>query len=427
MRTLTLPARLPHQRELLESNAHRRLLVAGVGAGKTYSLAMMVLRGVALHPGEDGAIFAPSFRLFLQVVLPTIRWVVPGELYRWHTKDQCLEFINGSRVWCLGTDRDPEQRIVGMNLAWAVYDEAGASKKGQIVRLINQRIRKGNQQRRFLALFTSPHGHGWLSNWASDGVHVVNASTYDNTNLSPEYIKELEIDYPPGTPLHEQEMLGKFVSRQGLIYGSVFSRSEHCVPFAGDASPYVLTVDPGYRASAWLAWQRSPVHPRPWVVVREWLPEDEVTEESAKRVKREMGGSPARVICDTPSKQNTRLHINDTDALRDVLGRRTKVRVLGGHQRSSDWRHKSVISGLRSGMLRISERLGPARITQGERGLVHALETIEWPHPSSRIEKRDEQDPRKHAIDALEFGASVLTPPKLARSQDRFPRQSQAA
>jgi hypothetical protein len=418
-RHLTLPAPLTHQRRILGSTSHRRLFVAGVGSGKTFALAMAVVRGIAAHPGEDGAIFAPSFRMLERVVLPTIRSVIPSELYTYHPHAQCLRFVNGSVVWLMGVDRQPAQRIIGMNLAWAVFDEAGASTDGQIVRLINQRLRRGNPARRFLALFTSPHGHGWLSDWSEDGVDLVNASTYDNPHLSREYIAELERDFPPGTHEHEQELLGRFVSLTGRVYGHVFSRAAHSHPFAGDRTPYVLTVDPGYRASAWLAWQRPAIHPRPWVVVREWLPSEETTEASARRILADMGARPERVLMDVPSRQNSRIHVNDYEALVDTFGRGCHVRILGGHERSSDWRHKSVLSGIGSGALKVSERLCPARITHGERGLVHSLETLEWPHPSSRVERQDEQDPRKHVIDALEFGAAVLTPPRLARSEDR--------
>lgn len=381
-----------------------------------------MLQGVIEQPGLDGAIFAPSFRLLRRVVLPTVQQVLPRELWTWHPAEQCLRFVNGSTVWCLGTDRQPEQRIVGMNLAWACYDEAGASPSGRIVRLINQRLRIGDPARRFLSIFTSPHGHGWLSEWAAEEVAVIRAATYDNTFLDAEYLAELERDYPPGTPEHEQELLGLFISRTGLVYGQVFSRALHTHPFTGDAGPYVLTCDPGYRASAWLAWQRPTAIPRPWVVVRQWLPHDQVTEDTAAQIKREIGRVPARVLMDTPSRQNSRIHQNDADALRDVFGPTCAVRVLGGYERSADWRHKAVLAGLRSGALRVSQRLCPARLTPGERGLVHALETAEWPRPSTRDERQDQQDPRKHVLDALEFGAAILTPPRLARSEDRHRR-----
>lgn len=379
----------------------------------------MALRGACEHPGQDGAIFAPSFRLLKRVTLPSIQRTLPQELYTWRPADQELRFVNGSRVYCMGVDRTPAERILGMNLAWSVWDEAGASRDGGIVGLITSRLRAGNPSLRFLALFTSPHGYGWLPEWASgDRVEVIRASTYDNMFLDREYLEMLELEYPPGSLLHRQEMLGEFVSRAGRVYGDVFSRALHTIAWDGDStSPWVLTVDPGFRASGWLAWQRSPAGQ--WVVTREWLPEGQTTEESAARVRRDMGRPPQRVLMDTPSRQNSRLHLNDYESLVDTLGRGARVRVLGGHERSSDWRHKAVIAGLRSGALRISARLCPARIGQGERGVVHALESAEWPDVSTRSEKQDEKDPRKHILDALEFGAAVLTPPQLARSEDR--------
>lgn len=422
---MPLPPLLPYQRRVLGLDG-RILFLGGVGSGKTYSLALMALRGAAEHGGLDGAIFAPSFRLLQRVTLPSVERAAPRGLFRFRPGDQALQFVNGSKVYLMGVDRTPVERILGMNLAWAVWDEAGASRSGEIVGLVTERLRTGDPARRFLALFTSPHGHGWLSDWASSGVQVVRASTYENTFLDSEYIAALEREYPPGTVLHRQEMLGELVSKMGRVYGDVFSRAAHTVPVTmSRADPYVMSVDPGYRASAWLAWQRS--SSGIWVVTREWLPEDETTEDSARKVRRDMGHPPGRVLMDTPSRQNSRLHVNDYEAIRDVFGQSCAVRVLGGHERSSDWRHKAVIAGLRGGQLRISEELCPARIGHGERGLVHALEAFEWPQVSTRDEKPDQKSPLKHVIDALEFGAAVLTPPSLARQEDRAKHYSSVA
>lgn len=402
------------------------LFVAGVGAGKTYTLALMVLRGAAEQPGCDGAIFAPSYRLLKRVTLPSIERVIPSELYTWRPADQELRFVNGSRVYCMGVDRTPAERVLGMNLAWACWDEAGASKDGDIVGLVTERLRAGAQDKRFLALFTSPHGYSWLPEWADEeAVEVIRARTYDNTFLDRGYLDMLEREYPVGSLLHRQEMLGEFVSRTGRVYGEVFSRALHTIEFEGSSSaPYILSVDPGYRASAWLAWQRAPSGA--WCVVQEWLPANETTEESARRVRQARGRPPDRVYMDTPSRQNSRLHVNDYEAIVDVLGRACRVRVLGGHERSSDWRHKAVLSGLRSGALRISRRLCPARMGADERGIIHGLEALEWPEESTRSERQDEKSPLKHAVDALELGAAVLTPPKLGRSEDRAPHHHAA-
>ncbi len=425
MRTARLPPLLPYQEKILASTSPLLLFLAGVGAGKTHGLGAMCLRGMAEQAGCESAIFAPSYRLFKRVTLPAFQRIVPSYLYSWHPGDQEIHWINGSVTYCIGVDRTPESRIVGMNLAWAVWDEPGASRNGGIIGLITERLRYGDPALRFLALVTSPHGHGWLEDWSSHGVEIINASTYDNPHLDNAYIELLEREYPPGTILHEQEMMGKFVSKTGKVYGDVFSRHQHTTVWDEPRGDYILTVDPGFRASAWLAWSRR--MGGPWTVIREWLPEGETTERSAERVRREMGRPPAKVLMDTPSRQNSRLHVNDFEAIRDVMGRRCKVRVLGGTERSSDWRHKAVVAGLTSGALKISEGLCPARVARDERGLVHALETMEWPSSSTRDERQDEKDSRKHVLDALEFGGAVLTPPKLARSEDRLRHYRRAA
>jgi len=389
---------------------------------------MKALRGAIEHPGEAGAIFAPSLRLFTRVVLPTWQAIVPAELYRWRPGDACIEMVNGSSIYCLGVDRNPQERIVGMNLAWAVFDEAGASKDPRIVRLIGQRLRRGDPARRFLALYTSPHGHGWLSDWAherrEDGgpaVSIVRATTYENTHLSPEYIRELEQDYPPGTTIHRQEMLGEFVSATGLVYGDVFCRADH----AHEAeytytAPYELGVDPGYRASGWVAMQQQPSGR--WVAVREWTPGGEFTEITAARIVEEMGKPPRQVYCDTPSKQNSRLGIPDHQVMQQVFGGRCQITVAGGARRSSDWRHKAVIGALSRGDLGVSTAICPLRVSHDERGLVYSLETLEWPDESTRSERQDVTDPRKHIVDALEFWAAYRLPPRAGSSEDRARR-----
>lgn len=422
---MRLPPLLPYQERVVASTSPLILFRAGVGAGKTHSLAHMVLRGAAEHPGCEHALFAPSYTLLKRVTIPSIMRLIPPELYTYKPGDKEFHWVNGSVTYCLGVDRTPESRILGMNLATAAWDEAGASRNGDIVGLISSRLRFGDPSIRFLCLVTSPHGHGWLEDWAQDGVEVIAASTYDNPYLDEAYIHLLEREYPPGSILHRQEMLGEFVSRAGKVYGDVFSRHDHTIPWAHPCEGYILTVDPGFRASAWLAWERRTGGP--WVVTREWLREGETTEQSAEKVRRDMGRPPARVLMDTPSRQNSRLHVNDYEAIRDVMGARCKVRVLGGTERSSDWRHRSVIAGLRSGALKIAERLCPARISKNERGLVYSLETLEWPAQSTRDERQDEKDSRKHVVDALEFGAAVLTPPKLARSEDRLRHYRPAA
>jgi len=418
---IVLPELTGPQLEFFESLSSRSAFIAGVGSGKTHVLILSALYMACVHEGLPGAILFPTFVQWEDIGLPKWQELVPEDLYSYHPKAGKIFMANGSTIYTLGV-KSALKRIRGYNWAWAFMDEAGPERDANAVKMIGQRIRVGDPRRRRLGVLTSPAGHQWLEAWCSAGVHVVRASTYDNPYLDADYLRQLEIDFPPGSREHRQEMLGEFVSITGRVYGEVFALSDHTVPWEGTPGDrYVLTVDPGYRASAWLVWQYRLAPTPQWVVVGEYLPEDELTETTAERIKRDRGREPEKIFMDTPSKQNSRLHINDADALRSVF-RRSAVRVLGGYERSSDWRHKAVISGLSSGSLKISQRLIPARVLSTERGVVHALQHAEWPSDSTRDERRDEKERLKHVIDALEFGAAVLTPAKLGRSIDRAKR-----
>ncbi len=413
-----LPPPLLHQWRFAASKSIKRALVGGVGTGKTHGEVYTALHlGTEVHPGLPGAILFPTYAQWRRIGRPTWQRLVPPDLWREAKAEQKIYLANGTVIDILGVDKALE-RIRGFNWAWALLDEAGTLRDRNAVKMITQRLRVGVPDHRCLGVLTSPYGHRWLREWCEGGnVDLIRASTYDNTFLDDTYLRMLEEEYPPGSPEWRQELLGEFISKLGLVYGDIFSRSLHAASFEGGRGVYRLSVDPGYRASAWLAWEQDRGK---WVVTEEWLPEQETTEETARRIRADRGRSPSHVYMDTPSKQNTRTHINDADAIRDVFGKGCRTRILGGVQRSSDWRHKAVISGLRSGVLRVSQKLCLSRITSGERGLVHALQNSEWADDSSRDERRAEKDPLKHVIDALEFGAAILTPPKLARSEDRL-------
>lgn len=415
-KTIRLPRLLPHQEAILASSDPLILLLGGIGSGKTHSLGYMAIRGACDHPGLESAIFAPSYTLFRRVTLPKFQAVVPPDLYEWRPGDHIIEWITGAVTYCLGVDRTPEQRIVGMNLAWFCWDEPGASPNGRIIGLIEQRLRAGDPALRFGALFTSPHGHTWLKDWSEKpSVRVVRASTYDNPYLDEGFLRTLEEEFPPGSLLHRQELLGEFVVRTGLLY-PMWTRSAHVVEegYSPDL-PYELGWDPGARAAGVVAVQvRGGRH----VVVREWTPDDEFTEDTARRVRQELGASPAAIYLDTPSRLNTRTGITDTHALQAVFPR-ADVRVLGGRKRSSDYRHRAVSGALHRGMLAVSRSLVPRRVSQAERGIVRALEALAWQEESTRDERQPEKDPLKHVMDALEFYTAARIAPRYVDSEDR--------
>ena len=349
--------------------------------------------------------------------------LVPPQLYHYHPGEQLIEMANGTTIYAMGTNK-ARSRLRGYNLGWACMDEVGAEPDGMVPRLIMQRIRIGNPDLRHLLMVTSPAGHRWLQDWAeqkgADGqplVDVVRASTYDNRHLGEDYLAAMEVDFPVGTPLHLQEMMGEFVSKTGRVYGDVFDRARNLVDHSHDWNrPYDLGWDPGARASGVVAFQIfGGVH----VAVREWIPDGEYTEDTATRIRQDMGRSPRSICLDTPSRLNTRTGITDVAALRAVFDRSTDVKVLGGRRRSSAYRHRAMTSALARGSLAVSRDLVRDRVGHAERGLVHALETLEWAEDSTRSERVDDKSPLKHVMDACEFYVARTIPPQFGDSVER--------
>jgi hypothetical protein len=411
---ILLPHPLPHQARHLASKAPRRLLIAGVGAGKTETLVMEVVLNCFRQPGVDGAVIAPSYTLLTRVLFPTWSRLVPGWFGIPRPSDRLIRTAVGSRIFLVGADRARE-KLIAMNLGWVCADEATAIRDPLVLAMAQQRCRVGTDLH--VSAFSSPRSTAWAQEWAK-GADVVRASTYDNPYLPAQYIANLEAEFPPGTPLHRQEMLGEWVSTTGLVYGELFSRIEHASQaYAYDADrEAVLGWDPGSRASAQLLLQR--VGPERWGVVRQWLPDNEPTEATAERIQSDLGRPPNRVFLDTPSRLNTRNGLTDAEALR-AMWPRCDVHVVGGRARSEDYRYKAVCSALARRRLLISAHLAPAKERSGDRGLIRALEMHAWPDVSTRSERQDQKTPLKHVLDALEFAVANLLPPRYADSSDR--------
>ena len=394
-------------------------MVCGIGSGKTHGAVQLAKIAGFSQSGVEAGLTAPTFSIFRRTFLPVWRRLVPSAMYRWKVADQQLVLANGTTIHCMGT-KDSQNRVLGDSWAWAIMDEAGAERDPDAASRLMERVRGGNELERFLLLLTSPHGHGWLSDFLGlPRVKHINATTYDNPFLPASYIRDLEDQYPKGTPVHDQQMLGKLIHLLGLLYGHFFVRSKHVVPLEHDfTAPYVLGWDPGKRASGVVALQA--LLPDHLVIVKQWTPRDEPTEVTAVKVKQEMGRSPTHIYMDTPSKHNTRSGLGDVKVLRAVFGGRCAVKPLGGIVRSSDYRHDAVRTGLVQQRLLISASLVHKRVAKDESGIVHALETMPYERAEPANETVKKTDPRKHILDALEFAMVKAMPPRYSTAPDRF-------
>lgn len=211
--------------------------VSGVGAGKTYAGVLRVaLNMEEWNPGEMGAIVAPTTTMVKDVILPLIREM--GLLDHWeyksqHTEEPGIHAPNGARALILSADNQRQiERLAGLNLAWWWVDEE-ARVAPRAREILTQRLRVGSYRNGFIT--TTPMGrnhtydffvgdvdgelytHGEADVYeAADRLAILRVPTHANPHTPEDYKEQIDRDHEGQT--YEQEVLGKFVEYEGLVY-----------------------------------------------------------------------------------------------------------------------------------------------------------------------------------------------------------------
>lgn len=227
-------------------NRHKvTLLNAGRGTGKTLAGVMQSLY-FALSQTTNGMIVAPTYDMLMDIILPMFFEVLPADVMaNYHKQSKRLNLPNGSIITFRSGD-DPN-RLRGANRDWVWLDEARNYKTADVYRVALAQLRNGIIDKMWIT--TTPAGlYHWLYQDlvqnAGDGIGFISASTKDNPYLPNDYYQFLQSQYTG--VFAEQELEGKFVSFEGLVYDS-FSLSENVAPVEYDPDRYTyLGVDDGY-------------------------------------------------------------------------------------------------------------------------------------------------------------------------------------
>ena len=219
---------LPAQQQLLEATGRLVAFIAGYGAGKTFSACLKAIQLAGLNPGCVGAFLEPTFKMCRMIAMPDMETACKalGVKYRWRLAEFCLEVWVGdepewTKIFFMSADK-PES-LDGLNLAWAILDEAGQCKEAVAKKLLARMRDPRATQTQFILVSTPEGGPGtWLGQWAEFGPpHVVantliRARTVDNPYLKKEYLEEMRARYTPDEYLGYCE--GYFVAQGGQVY-----------------------------------------------------------------------------------------------------------------------------------------------------------------------------------------------------------------
>lgn len=211
---------LIHQQRFLEDKTTRHLgLVAGFGAGKSFSLTVKMLQLALDNPGYTGIAMEPTYGMLSDILIPQLTelwdgWGIDYDLFRGSAEIK-VRCPNGKTSTILLRSFENYTRIRGINAAWAVVDEIDTVKPQlatSAFRLLQGRIRSGILPQ--IAVCSTPEGFGWLYNFFveadDDSKELIRAKTTDNPYLPPEYINSLREQYPPA--LIEAYLNGEFVN-----------------------------------------------------------------------------------------------------------------------------------------------------------------------------------------------------------------------
>lgn len=274
------------QEPFLQSNKKYYGYISGVGSGKTFvGILRTALNMLEWNPGELGAIVAPTSTMVKDVIVSEMRNL--GLLDQWeykssHTEEPGIHAPNGSRALILSADnRRTIERLRGLNLSWFWIDEE--AEVDPLARdILTQRLRVGNYRNGFIT--TTPKGknhtydffvgdvdgeykeHGIADVYEGDDkLSILRVPSHANPYTPDDYKDALDSDHEG--QFYEQEVLGKFVDFEGLIY-PWFDEENLVETYPETYDEVIYGVDWGHNnPSVILAIARDGEE---WYIAREW-------------------------------------------------------------------------------------------------------------------------------------------------------------
>jgi len=222
------------QLDFMESMKRDVLLQCGIGYGKSFVGAILVPTYVLNYPKKRGMIVARDYKQFKRAILPELEkafaifgWRENVD-YIYNKSDMYFKFPDGTIV-DIASAENYNSSFRGPNVAWIWADECDYY-KAEAWQTMLGRLRIKPE---LLRATSSPKGfnHIYEHFFVGDNLDnklVLEAPSWENLNLSAEYIASLKSAYSPR--LYEQEVCGKRLNiNVGAVYDE-FNRDVHVQP-----------------------------------------------------------------------------------------------------------------------------------------------------------------------------------------------------
>jgi len=193
-----------------------------------------MMRYLEENEGARGVVIAPTYPQLRSGTMETVYEWLPPEwiLQRWDSPDtlRCDILLPGwenpGRIYFRNAYNPDRYRSLEVAFRW--LDEVSDCRRETLqvsTPCLRQKRPDGGHYPYQTWVTGTPRGQNWAyqrfiqkPDPAFTGTYF--GSPFNNPFLPVDYTRELEREYPPGTPLHDQEVLGKFISMEGLVYST---------------------------------------------------------------------------------------------------------------------------------------------------------------------------------------------------------------
>jgi len=223
---------LPSQKAFRDNGSRFKGFSGPIASGKSQALCQEAIKLSYVNPGRQGLIGAPTYPMLRDATQTTLFEILgSNEIpYDYNKSDNVLFMKDtGSRI--IFRPVDDYERLRGTNLAWFGLDELTYSPEQAWLRL-EGRLR--DPQARKLCGFAvwTPKGYDWVyQKFIADpvaGYSAVVAQAFENRFVLakvPDFYERLRGSYDE--TFYQQEALGQYLSLQGGLVYSAFSRPDH--------------------------------------------------------------------------------------------------------------------------------------------------------------------------------------------------------
>lgn len=221
---------LPYQYDFVTSEEKFVWLCAGLGAGKSYALAMYCIYRMLTNPQTIGLILAASYSQLRDSILAELfrQLDLLGLKYNYSTLTGFITLeANGARVKTFSLENYDLLR--GIEVGWIAIDEACLARE-EAYKVAIGRLRCKHSRALHCRIVSTPKGFDFLydryagEKWVKTH-RLIHATAFDNPYLPDGYLESLAAGYDDR--MYRQEVLAEFVSNaEGVVYFP-FDRREH--------------------------------------------------------------------------------------------------------------------------------------------------------------------------------------------------------